>query len=89
MNEEKFTSEDNYWRERHGQQPYASKEFSYEHYAPAYRTGVEAFGKYEGRTFEDVEDDIAQDYEKNRAGMGLPVGPRSTCRARGLGKAEQ
>jgi hypothetical protein len=71
-NEDRCASEEKYWRERHAQQPYASGEHAFEEYAPAYRAGVTAFGKYPGRTFEDVEQDVAQDYEKSRRGVGLP-----------------
>ena len=31
------TEEEQYWRENHPRQPYASSDFGYEHYAPAYR----------------------------------------------------
>jgi len=44
--------EEAYWREQHAKQPYADKNLGYEHYAPAYRTGIEAAQKYPGkRTF--------------------------------------
>jgi hypothetical protein len=45
-----------------------------EHYAPAYRTGYEGFTKYPGKKYEEIEDDLALDYEKNAVGSLLPRG---------------
>jgi hypothetical protein len=64
--------EEAYWRERHPKQPYADKKLSYEHYAPAYQTGYEGFHKYPGKKYEEIEDDLALDYERNKAGAALP-----------------
>jgi hypothetical protein len=64
--------EEAYWREQHAKQPYADKNRSYEEYAPAYRTGAEAAGKHAGKKFEEIEDDIALDYEKARPEEALP-----------------
>jgi hypothetical protein len=61
-----------YWREQHAKQPYADKNRSYEDYAPAYRLGSEAASKYAGKEFEEIEDDIALDYERGRPGDALP-----------------
>jgi uncharacterized protein YcfJ len=66
------TIEEQYWRENHPSQSYATAEHSYEHFAPAYRVGYEAAGKYPGKTFEEVEDDLALDYQKNQPGSALP-----------------
>ena len=43
------TEEEQYWRENHPRQPYASSDFGYEDYAQAYRTGYEGFTKYTGK----------------------------------------
>lgn len=66
------TEEEQYWRENHPQQPYSSSDFVYEDYAPAYRTGFEGFTKYSGKKYEEIEDDLALDYEKNAIGAPLP-----------------
>jgi hypothetical protein len=66
------TKEEAYWREQHGKQPYADKNLPYEHYAPAYRTGVEGFHKYPGKAYEEIEDNLALDYQRNNAGSALP-----------------
>jgi hypothetical protein len=67
-----LTKEEEYWREHHGEQPYAKKELTFEHYAPAYRTGAEAVHKYPGKSFEEIEDDVALDYQRHRVGAALP-----------------
>jgi hypothetical protein len=60
-----------YWREQHPKQPYA-KNYSYEQFEHAYRTGYESFLKYPGQKFNEVEDSIATDYETEKPGSALP-----------------
>lgn len=64
--------EEAYWREHHANQPYADSSLTYEHYAPAYRTGYESAEKYAGKQYEEIETDLALDYEKGRVGDALP-----------------
>ena len=64
--------EEKYWLERHDEQPYAKKDIPAEQYAPAYRAGIEAAQKHPGKSFEDIEDEVSLDYEKNRIGAALP-----------------
>jgi uncharacterized protein YcfJ len=66
------TAEEQYWRENHAAQSYATDEYDYEHYAPAYRVGYQAVGKYPGKSFDEVEDDVALDYQKHEPGSALP-----------------
>jgi hypothetical protein len=37
-----------------------------------YRTVIQAAAKYPGKPFEEIEDDAALDYERNKAGSALP-----------------
>src|SRR5215469_5869670 len=67
-----LAAEEAYWREHHAEQPHASEETTYEHFAPAYRVGAEAVAKYPGKAFDDIEDEIALDYEKHQIGSALP-----------------
>jgi hypothetical protein len=60
------TEEEKHWREHHHKQPFVKPGHTYEHYAPAYRTGYEGFHKHPGKTFEEVEADLARDYEKHQ-----------------------
>jgi len=64
--------EESYWREQHSKQPYADQARSFDDYAPAYRTGAEAAVKYQGKDFEEIEDDVALDYQRNKPGSALP-----------------
>jgi hypothetical protein len=62
-------NEENYWREQHDKQPFAKPDQTYEHYAPAYRTGYEGSQKYTGKKFEEIEADLAVDYEKHKSAL--------------------
>jgi hypothetical protein len=66
------TVEDEHWREHHKTQPWADENSTYEHYAPAYRTGYEGAAKYAGRQYHEIEADLARDYEKNDANLAIP-----------------
>ena len=59
------TVEDTYWSDSYSAEPYYIKGKSYDFYAPAYRTGYEGRVKYHGRAFDEVEDDLRQDYVRN------------------------
>jgi hypothetical protein len=60
------TVEDRFWRENHANEPYYDKAYGYGDYAPAYRLGGEARGRYVGRDFDDVEADLASDWERTK-----------------------
>lgn len=64
--------EEDYWRQNHAAQPYARKDYTFDQYAPAYRTGINAYTKYEGRDFEDFVDEVALDYEKENPESPVP-----------------
>ena len=65
-------AEEAYWRENHANQPYADKTLTYDHYAPAYRTGFQSVSKYAGKRYEEIETDLALDYEKDSGNGALP-----------------
>jgi uncharacterized protein YcfJ len=56
------TVEDAYWRENHRKAPYYAQGRDYDFYAPAYRVGYEGRVRYDGRSFDEVEADLAADY---------------------------
>jgi hypothetical protein len=60
------TVESAYWKENYTSRPYAGGEAKWDDYEPAYRTGYEGYGRYQGRRFDDVETDLRTDYERNR-----------------------
>jgi uncharacterized protein YcfJ len=66
------TQEEAYWREVHSSQPWADPERPFEHYAPAYRTGYEGVTKYAGKRYEEIETDLALDYQKHDPNSALP-----------------
>jgi len=59
---------DIYWREQHTREPYYRKDFTYDDYAPAYRTGYETAGRYlgQGRRFDDLESELHSNYERTK-----------------------
>ena len=61
--------EENYWREHHHKQPFVKPGQSYEHYAAAYRTGYEGFEKNPNKKFDELQADLAVEYEKNRSAL--------------------
>ncbi|MDB6054748.1 MAG: hypothetical protein JWN25_2271 [Verrucomicrobiales bacterium] len=65
------TVERGYWKDNYNTRPYVEKNSTWEHYEPAYRTGYEGYGRYQGKRFEDVESNLRSDYEKTRSKAGL------------------
>ena len=59
-------AEDEYWRESYSSRPYVAAGSSYDDYGPAYRYGVDSYGRYEGRPFDEVESDLERDWERAR-----------------------
>ena len=51
-------AEDSYWASSYSSRPYVGKNTSYTQYRPAYRYGVSAATKIEGKSFEEVESDL-------------------------------
>jgi len=60
------TAEEAYWRENYMLEVYYDKGYTYEDYHPAYRTGWEGRGRYEGRSFDEVERELEADYNRYR-----------------------
>ncbi|KAF0815258.1 hypothetical protein IGB42_00339 [Andreprevotia sp. IGB-42] len=65
------SEEDAYWRANHAGQPYATQGLDYDAYRGAYVTGYEGRTRYEDRTFEDAENELRTDYERNRGDSEL------------------
>ena len=58
--------EDAYWRDNYSTRPYVNSGSSYDDYGPAYRYGVDTYGTYVGRPFDEVEPTLARDWERSR-----------------------
>ena len=63
--------EDAYWREYYTREPYIDNTATYDDYGPAYRYGATSYSAYEGRPFEDVEDDLGRGWDDARGRSGL------------------
>ena len=59
-----WKGEDAYWKEHYATRPYVDTDASYDQYRPAYQIGCEGFLKHRGKRFEEVESDLAREYEK-------------------------
>lgn len=64
------TTEDAYWSEEYQTRPYVENGVSYDEYRPAYRHGIDAYGKYEGRDFDSVEPEMKQQWDVS--GQSMP-----------------
>ncbi len=64
-------AEDAYWRDNYRNESYADGDLGYDQYAPAYRTGYTGYGKYAGREWDEVENDLQHDYERAKGKSSL------------------
>ncbi|MEO6182355.1 MAG: hypothetical protein ABIP71_04520 [Verrucomicrobiota bacterium] len=62
------TREDAYWRKNFANESWAEKDYTYDDYHPALRTGYEGYSKHgaTGKSYDQVEADLAREYEKSR-----------------------
>jgi phage tail tape-measure protein len=58
------TVEGEYWRENYRNRPYATAGQPYDEYAPAYQYGWESRAKHADKSFDDVEEDLARDWDR-------------------------
>lgn len=60
------TVEDEYWRENYRTRDYVAADRSYEYYQPAYRFGWESYSQYGHRQFDELDDDLAREWDTRR-----------------------
>ena len=65
------TAEEAYWRENYASRPYVSKGATFDDYGPAYRYGVDSYGRFAGRTFEEAEPELIRDWDSARGSSRL------------------
>ena len=65
------TAEDAYWRGNYAKEPYVKSGASFDDYQPAYRTGYTGYGKYAGRQWDEVENDLQHEYEQGKGRSSL------------------
>jgi len=58
------TAEEAYWRENYSSRPYVAQGATYDDYGPAYRHGVDSYGRFEGRAFEKAEPELMRDWQR-------------------------
>jgi hypothetical protein len=68
------TMEDEYWQTNYTSRPYVEPDRTYEDYRPAYHTGYDGYRQYgdTGRSYDEMEPQLQQDYEVRRGNTGLP-----------------
>lgn len=55
-----------YWRDNYAGRPYVSSGSSFDDYGPAYVFGIHSASKYGDREFNDIEPDMARDWDTVR-----------------------
>lgn len=63
--------EDAYWRDNFAGRTYVEQGASFGDYGPAYGFGVISYGRYPGRSFEDVESEMSGSWSASRGGSSL------------------
>jgi phage tail tape-measure protein len=65
------TAEEAYWRENFSSRPYVKGDSKFDDYGPAYRYGVDSYGRSKGRSFGDAEPELKRDWERVRGNSSL------------------
>ena len=66
------TAEDTYWRETYLREPYYVPGKPFEYYAPGFRAGWEGRVRYDGRTFDEAEPELAAEYLFTKSELDPP-----------------
>ncbi|MBV8938670.1 MAG: hypothetical protein JO089_02370 [Alphaproteobacteria bacterium] len=65
------TTEDVYWRDHYQSRPYIDSTVNYETYQPAYKYGIDAFSRYPGRSYDEIEPELRAGWESARGASVL------------------
>jgi hypothetical protein len=65
------SAEEAYWRENYSSRPYVTAGATFNEYRPAYRYGVDAHRRFEGRRFEEVEAELMRDWNRVKGTSSL------------------
>lgn len=65
------TREDAFWAKNYQTRPYVEAGTSYDDYGPAYGYGVGTYSKHAGRSFDQVEGELARDWNTARGKSSL------------------
>lgn len=65
------TEEERHWSTSYTSEPYYNSSYSYDDYRPAYRVGYEGYSLHPGKSFDDVEGHLQENYIANRGNSRL------------------
>ncbi len=65
------TAEEAYWHDNYVSRPYVASGATFDDYGPAYRYGVDSYGKFDGRNFDEIETELMDDWESARGSSRL------------------
>ena len=65
------TVEEAYWREHYTSRPYVASGATFDDYGPAYRYGIDNYARYHGRSFDEVEPELARDWQRAKGKSSL------------------
>ncbi len=65
------TKEHEYWRSNFASRPYATPGSSYDEFGPAYQYGWESRARYPDRNFDQIEDELSQNWGGSRGTSSL------------------
>jgi len=57
------SAEEAYWRENYASRSYVTRGTTFDEYGPAYRYGVDAYGRYKDRSFDQAEPELMRDWD--------------------------
>jgi hypothetical protein len=66
-----LNAEEAYWRQAHTSRPYYVEGTSFTEYKPAYRYGADAHTRYPGRSFDDIDSDLGNDWDRYKGTSSL------------------
>jgi uncharacterized protein (TIGR02271 family) len=66
-----WSAHESYWRQNYASAPYYDAGRSFDDYQGAYRTGVEGYSRHQGKSFDQVENELRNDYERHRGSSSL------------------
>ena len=64
-------AEESYWRENYAARPYVTEGTSFSEYKPAYRYGADAHARHPGRSFDEAEADLGNDWDRFKGTSSL------------------
>jgi hypothetical protein len=64
-------AEEAYWRQNYASRPYVAEGISFIEYRPAYRYGADAYSRYQGKSFDEAEPEMANEWDRFKGTSSL------------------